>query len=179
MVLLHSITCLLGNSVACCLCCISLLTEASKAELLCLDLFCLLAAASLNSCGVFSLVQVPYCATDVCPTVCELNPSLMSKSSSNGIPILYFIAAAFGLRPLICTAERPFIYYFLWKVFFGVVGFLFCFLQFWLCFFSTVHVSTKGCASVWDDGYVRSLLTTALFISLFFRSLPAEDTVFC
>lgn len=91
-----------------------------------LDLFCLLEAASLNSCGVFSLVQVPYCAIDVCPRVCELNLSLMSKSSSNGIPILYFIAAAFGLRPLICT------------VFFGVVGFLLpFFFQFWLRFFST------------------------------------------
>lgn len=29
----------------------------------------------------------------------------------------------------------------------------------------TVHASTSSCVSVWDDGYVRALLVTALFMS--------------
>lgn len=93
-----------------------------------------------------------------CPDliVCDVNPvhelleTFLIVSSSSGINVLYFIATAFGLRPFIYTVVHP----------------LHCNSLNIICItlfgssgsdVFTIHCSTSGCVSVWDDGYVRML----------------------
>lgn len=79
-----------------------------------------------------------------------LEVSLLSVSSSNEIYVLYFITTAFGLRPFIYTALCPLHCYSLNIIcvtLFGSSG----------SDVFTIHGSASGCASVWDDGYVRML----------------------
>lgn len=87
-------------------------------------------------------------------TVCDVNPvhELLETFLfvSTSMEFVFFIATAFGLRPFINTVVCSSHCYYLNIIcvtLFGSSG----------SDVFTIHGSTRGCVSVWDDGYVRML----------------------
>lgn len=128
-----------------------------RPNLLLLDLFCLLEAEFLSSPSAFSL---PRSHSVWCESSSWTLGNFPFCVHFNGIYVLYFIATAFGLRPFINTvvcSSHCYSLNIICVTLFGSSG----------SDVFTIHGSTRGCVSVWDDGYVRMLWQLYLYSFVF------------